>query len=142
MSNYTDKELDDVWAKGREIPHKDPNEYRLDAAGALMRRSHRGKDTENDWEVDHVFPKHKLEEKGISERDWNKTANLRPFNAKNNASKSDDYPEYTRSLIYDEAQDKNVPSSTRMVVNEEVQKGINSCYGFDFPIVEGDHSDN
>ena len=142
MSNYTDKELDDVWAKGRKISDKDPNEYRLDAAGALMKRSHRGKDDEFDWEVDHVFPKHRLEEEGIPEKDWNKMANLRPFNAKNNGSKSDDYPQYTRSLIYDEAKDKNVSSDTRMVVNEDVQRGINRCYGFDFPIVEGDHSDN
>lgn len=61
---------------------------------------------------------------------------------KNNASKSDDYPEYTRSLIYDEVQDKNITSSIRIVVNEEVQRGINSCYGCDFPIVEVDYSDN
>lgn len=134
--NFTDEELNNVWSKGREILGKDSNEYRLDAAGALIKKSHRGSDDEYDWEVDHIFPKHKLEEEGIPEEDWNKMVNLRPFNAKNNGSKSDDYPKYYRSMIYDVEKDKNVSSNTRMIINERVQDDINKCYGFDFPIVK------
>lgn len=142
MSAYTEKEMDDVWRKGIILDGWNPDEYRLDAAGAMMVRSHRGNDDKYDWEIDHVFPKHKLEAEGISEEEWNDLANLRPFNAKNNASKSDEYPIYKRALVFDEGKRMNVESEVEKVVNENVQAAINKCYGFKFEIIEGDHSLN
>ena len=81
-----------------------------------------------------------MQEIGITEEKWDDIENLRPFNAKNNNRKSDDYPEYTRALVFDEAQRRNVESEIGKVVNEDVQRQINSHYGLRLRVVLGDHS--
>lgn len=81
-----------------------------------------------------------MKELGIPEDEWDKEENLRPFNAKNNNKKSTDYPTYTRALVFDEEKRRNVQSEIGKVVNEDVQRGINKCYGLKFKIVLGDHS--
>lgn len=140
MSAFSDEIVDKIWRKGRVLDGWNSDEYRLDAAGAMMAKSHRGTDDNYDWEIDHVLPKAKLKELGIPEEYWDNVDNLRPFNAKNNGRKSDDYPEYTRALVFDEKQRKNVESEIGKVVNEDVQRGINQCYGLHLKIVLGDHS--
>jgi len=140
MSNFSDEQIDRIWRKGIILDGWNPDEYRIDAAGAIMAKSHRGTDDIYDWEIDHVFPKKKLQEMGIPEDRWNEEDNLRPFNAKNNNKKSDDYPTYTRALVFDEAKRRNIESETGKVVNEDVQRAINRCYGMRNKIVMGDHS--
>lgn len=44
-----------------------------------------------------------MKELGIPEEEWDNDDNLRPFNAKNNNRKSDEYPTYTRAQVFDEA---------------------------------------
>lgn len=140
MSNFSDEIVDKVWRKGRTLDGWNSDEYRLDAAGAIMIKSHRGTDDIYDWEIDHVLPKAKMQEFGIPEEKWDDIENLRPFNAKNNNRKSDDYPEYTRALVFDEAQRRNVESEIGKVVNEDVQRQINSHYGLRLRVVLGNHS--
>lgn len=140
MSNFSDEIVDRIWRKGLTLDGWNPDEYRLDAAGAMMVKSHRGTDSDYDWEIDHVLPKDKMKDLEIPEKDWDNEANLRPFNAKNNSKKDTDYPTYTRSLVFDEVKRKNVPSEIEKVVNEDVQRGINKCYGLKFKIVLGDYS--
>ena len=98
MSNFSDEIVDKVWRKGRTLDGWNSDEYRLDAAGAIMVKSHRGTDD------------------------------------------IDDYPEYTRALVFDEAQRRNVESEIGKVVNEDVQRQINSHYGLRLRVVLGDHS--
>ena len=140
MSNFSDEVVDRIWRKGRTLDGWNSDEYRLDAAGAMMVKSHRGTDDNYDWEIDHVLPKDRMKELGIPEEDWDKEDNLRPFNAKNNNKKSTDYPTYTRALVFDEEKRRNVQSEIGKVVNEDVQRAINKCYGLKFKIVLGDHS--
>lgn len=140
MSNFSDEVVDRIWRKGRTLDGWNSDEYRLDAAGAMMVKSHRGTDDNYDWEIDHVLPKDRMKELGIPEEDWDKEDNLRPFNAKNNNKKSTDYPTYTRALVFDEEKRRNVQSEIGKVVNEDVQRGINKCYRLKFKIVLGDHS--
>lgn len=142
MSNFSDEIVDKVWRKGRTLDGLNSDEYRLDAAGAIMVKSHRGTDDIYDWEIDHVLPKAKMQAFGIPEEKWDDIENLRPFNAKNNNRKSDDYPTYTRALVFDEEKKRNVPSEIKKVVNEDVQRAINKCYGLRNKIVLGDHSLN
>lgn len=142
MSNFSDDQINKIWNKGRSIPGKSPDEYRLDAAGALMKRSHRGKDDDYDWEIDHVLPRNMMKDLGIPEDEWDNSANLRPFNAKNNAKKSDNYPEYTRRLVYNRNTGKNEISEIGKVVNEVVQKGINDTYNLNWEIIEGAPSED
>lgn len=140
MSNFSDEIVDKIWRKGRTLDGWNPDEYRLDAAGAMMVKSHRGTDDIYDWEIDHVFPKAKLKDAGIPEDQWDKEDNLRPFNAKNNNRKSDEYPTYTRALVFDEAQNMNIESEVGKVVNEDVQRAVNRAFGLRNRIVLGDHS--
>ena len=140
MSNFSDAQIEKIWRKGLTLDGWNSDEYRLDAAGAMMVKSHRGKDDNYDWEIDHVLSKKKMKELGIPEEEWDDDDNLRPFNAKNNNRKSDDYPTYTRALVFDEDKKQNVPSEIEKVVNEDVQRAINKCYGLRNKIVLGDHS--
>lgn len=140
MSNFTKKDEDNVWEKGIILDGWNPDEYRLDAAGAMMIRSHRGTNDIYDWEIDHVYPKDKLNKMHIPEDMWDNLDNLRPFNAKNNAKKSTDYPQYIRALVFDEVQEKNIGSEVGKVVNENVQNAVNRCFGFSFEIIKGKHS--
>lgn len=140
MSNFSDAQIEKIWRKGLTLDGWNSDEYRLDAAGAMMVKSHRGKDDNYDWEIDHVLSKKKMKELGIPEEEWDNDDNLRPFNAKNNNRKSDDYPTYTRALVFDEDKKRNVPSEIEKVVNEDVQRAINKCYGLRNKIVLGDHS--
>lgn len=140
MSNFSDAQIEKIWRKGLTLDGWNSDEYRLDAAGAMMVKSHRGKDDSYDWEIDHVLSKKKMKELGIPEEEWDDDDNLRPFNAKNNNRKSDDYPTYTRALVFDEDKKQNVPSEIEKVVNEDVQRAINKCYGLRNKIVLGDHS--
>ena len=140
MSNFSDAQIEKIWRKGLTLDGWNSDEYRLDAAGAMMVKSHRGKDDNYDWEIDHVLSKKKMKELGIPEEEWDNDDNLRPFNAKNNNRKSDDYPTYTRALVFDEDKKQNVPSEIEKVVNEDVQRAINKCYGLRNKIVLGDHS--
>ena len=82
-----------------------------------------------------------MEQLGIPKEDWNKPENLHPFNAKNNAKKSDGYLRYTRKLVYDEERKINMEKETSMVVNEKVQKDISACYNLSFRIVTGKSQD-
>lgn len=140
MSNFSDEIVDKVWRKGRTLDGWNSDEYRLDAAGAIMVKSHRGTDDIYDWEIDHVLPKAKMQEFGIPEEKWDDIENLRPFNAKNNNRKSDDYPIYTRALVFDESLNRNIESEVERVVNEEVQQAIKDNYGLDLEVISGDHS--
>lgn len=140
MSNFSDAQIEKIWRKGLTLDGWNSDEYRLDAAGAMMVKSHRGKDDNYDWEIDHVLSKKKMKELGIPEEEWDNDDNLRPFNAKNNNRKSDDYPIYTRALVFDESLNRNIESEVERVVNEEVQQAIKDNYGLDVEVISGDHS--
>lgn len=140
MSNFSEDTVDKVWRKGITLDGWNSDECRLDAAGAMMVKSHRGSDDIYDWEIDHVISKATLKKLGIPESKWDDVENLRPFNAKNNVRKSDDYPEYTRALVFDEGKNKNVESELGKVVNEDVQRELIGHYGLKMNVVIGDHT--
>lgn len=101
MSNFTDEELDKIWLKGFEVEGLDPEVYRTDAADGLMKRNLYGNEGNLGWEVDHIYPKEKLKERGVPENRWDDMINLRPMNAKNNVAKGEDYPKYSVAVQYD-----------------------------------------
>lgn len=76
-----------VWEKATVSNNLDPNEYRLDVCGALMRFSHYGDLNEMmGWQIDCIKP---IECGG----DLN-FYNLQPLNCKNKASKKNNYPSW------------------------------------------------
>ena len=110
MSDYTEEQLDGIWQKGISIRGVDANIYRLDVAGAVMKRELYGNEGNLGWEVDHIYPKEKLKANKVPEARWSDIMNLRPMNAKNNVAKGEAYP------IYDVA----VQRKGQLMSNEEV----------------------
>lgn len=85
---FSSSEIDAVWKKGRIVTGKDPDTFRTDSCGALMRRDHYG-DTSSStgWEVDHIKP--------VAAGGGDELANLQPLQWENNRHKGDDYPQWT-----------------------------------------------
>lgn len=94
-------ELRDIaWNNAHAIEGMNPNKWRLDACGAIICY-----DCYNIpgrmfcWEIDHIFPKSALEKAGVPQELIDHPNNIRALNRKNNESKSDNYPIYTRSYV-------------------------------------------
>lgn len=131
MSNFTDDELDRIWQKGIIVDGLDPTVYRTDAVGGLMKRSLYGNEGNLGWEVDHIFPVEKLKAYEIPEVTWDDLVNLRPMNAKNNAAKGEDYPDYKVAVQYNG--NKTSPNNIKVdnkskTVNGKVQERIRKLY--------------
>lgn len=128
MSVFTEKQINDVWEKGSVIPDKDPDVYRKDAAGAIIKKDNRKVNTQFGWEIDHIYPKAKLKEAGVPKEKWDDLVNLRPLQADNNRKKGDDYPDYYREKVMNEETFKNVTEVKRMTVKKKVQEDIKKHY--------------
>ena len=128
MSNFSEETIEAVWKKGRKIDGKDPDVYRLDAAGAIIKKDNRRVNTQYGWEIDHIFPKAKLRDKGIPESKWDDLVNLRPLQADNNRRKGDDYPDYYSEKEMNKDTFKNVTNIKAKTVNETVQAEIKKHY--------------
>lgn len=128
MSNFSNEIIEAVWKKGRKIEGKDPDVYRLDAAGAIIKKDNRRVNTQFGWEIDHIYPKTKLKEAGIPENKWDDLINLRPLQADNNRKKGDDYPDYFREKVMNEETFKNVTDVKEKTIKESVQRKIKKHY--------------
>lgn len=92
---WTKDEKHAVWEKGEVISGKDPRRFRKDSCGDIMEWDKYGDDqSPYGWEIDHIYPQATLEKLGVSDELINDLRNLRPMQASNNATKSDDYPVY------------------------------------------------
>ena len=66
---------------------KDPDEYRFDDCGAILKKSEYGKETDFGYTIDHMFP--------ISKGGDDNIENLRLLHWKNNKLKGDDFPTFS-----------------------------------------------
>lgn len=74
-----------VWTKGTEIPDRDPNVWRLDICGNVMKYSEHGNtNSRNGWEIDHKKP--------LAKGGPDRIDNLQPLQWKNNRDKGNTYP--------------------------------------------------
>lgn len=131
MSDFSESELDTIWEKGFEISGYNKDKYRLDAADAMMQRDKYGEEGLYGWEVDHIFPKAKLEQERVPEYLWDHIDNLRPMNAKNNASKGDDYPVYEASMKYNLATKLNEEIQSSRTIDNNVQIKLKKLFGLE-----------
>lgn len=128
MKNLTKQELDLIFNKASKIDGCDPNVWRMDASGAIIKRSSYGRDDEwYGWEVDHIVPRSLLERNGVPEDLINDDRNLRPLNWNNNNSK-DDYPDYWIVVEADEFQERNVSVNKEKTISEKKRKELKELY--------------
>jgi len=81
---FSQERVQEVWETARKIRGKDPDQYRRDAAGNIIRRASYGKDSEMGWEVDHKKP--------VNKDGTDNLRNLQPLQTDENREKSDAYP--------------------------------------------------
>lgn len=78
------KKIDEVWDKASVIKSKNPEVWRKDPLGNVIRKGSYGTQGEYGWEIDHKKPK----EKGGTDD----PRNLQPLHWEENREKSDKYP--------------------------------------------------
>jgi 5-methylcytosine-specific restriction endonuclease McrA len=81
---FSPERVEQVWEKAKTVPGKNPDQYRRDPAGNMIRRASYGKESEMGWEIDHKKPV----EKGGSDN----LRNLQPLQTDDNREKSNKYP--------------------------------------------------
>ena len=116
-----------VWEKGQIVDGLNPDMYRKDPCGAWIAWDKSGvQDNMYGWEIDHIFPKSKLEDMGISASLIDDLRNLRPMQHENNASKSVDYPSYV--AVVTAKGNKNFRKEVSLTVNEETRAVLAQLY--------------
>lgn len=84
----TKDQQDKAWNNAKKIRGKDPDQYRQDPYGNVMKRSSHGLDTPLGWELDHIKPSGR----GGSDA----TRNLQALNTKVNREKGDSLKKKSR----------------------------------------------
>ncbi len=85
FGNSSDDFLRNVWRKGKVVPGRDPEVWRKDICGDLIKYDeHANTDSLYGWEVDHIKPEALG---GTDDLD-----NLQPLQWYNNRRKADTYP--------------------------------------------------
>ena len=110
MADYSKQQIEEAWLRATIIEGNDPNVFRKDPCGAWIRHDCYGTETEYGWNIDHIIPKTLFDNNG-----YDKVAqNRRAMHWKNNASKSNDFPQY-KSVV---------TSNGNTNVQEEIDKHI------------------
>jgi 5-methylcytosine-specific restriction endonuclease McrA len=78
------KDIEDAWKEGKTIQGKNPETWRKDKYGNVIRKGSYGTQGDYGWELDHKKP----ESKGGKSTD----KNIQPLHWKKNREKSDKYP--------------------------------------------------
>jgi hypothetical protein len=78
------KQIENVWEKGTPVRGENPDAWRKDPFGNVIRRGSYGTQGEYGWELDHSKPR----SKGGTDGD----RNIQPVHWEENRRKSDQYP--------------------------------------------------
>ena len=103
--------------------------WRLDPAGAIIKKTSYGRDDEMyGWEIDHVIPKAILEQYNVPKELQDNMTNMRAMNWNNNVSKGDSYPEYEIVVSSEDDGRSNTFTIGRKTVNAKLQERLKSLY--------------
>lgn len=123
--SYTETQLEKIWRMAEYISESSEElGIRKDMCGAWIQKEKFGKEDDFGWEVDHIFPKSKALEIGISEEKYNDIINLQPLHHKNNGpeGKGDNYPRFNSKIISKE--NINIETVKEFVISFEKQLEI------------------
>lgn len=87
---FTQEEIDLVWKKAFPQESNNPDVFRKDYAGAWIKKSEYGMDSDYGWEIDHLRPLSKDGDYSIE--------NLYPLHYKNNQKKGDSFPTWKTAV--------------------------------------------
>ena len=91
MSEYSERQLREVWDKAKVVDTYDKDKYRKDYAGAWIEWSRYGDKTSNfGWTVDHAKP--------LSLNGADNLSNWVPLQWENNLKKADNYPKFQTAV--------------------------------------------
>jgi 5-methylcytosine-specific restriction endonuclease McrA len=92
MANFTEEQIEAVWANANGIEGENQDYIRQDHAGAWIKKEQYGIESLYGWEIDHKFP----ESLGGGEE----LVNLQVLHWKNNRSKSNNFPVYQTEVTF------------------------------------------
>lgn len=119
---FTENIIEKVWSKARTVENYDSNQFRKDACGAWIIRTHYGnRDSIYGWEIDHIYPESLGGDDSIE--------NLRVLQWENNLSKGNDYPDY-KSVVQSDG-NKNIRQDKQFTVNENIQELLKNKYSIE-----------
>ena len=129
MSDYTEKQLDNIFAQVRPISGLNQKEWGLDASNAIICRASYGREDEFfGWEVDHIVPRTLLESCKVPDELIDNEMNLRPLNWNNNVSKGDNYPKYDIRIVSEDEGQSNVRKKAVKIINKSKQEQLKQLY--------------
>lgn len=127
---FTEEQKEATFQKCKKIEGLNPNIWRIDASGAIIRKTSYGRDDElYGWEIDHVVPLALLRKYNVPETLWDDDVNLRALNWNNNVSKDDSYPTYSIVVTSNDDGISNTFTIGNRTVNCELQDRLRSLYG-------------
>lgn len=129
MANWDDNIKRKVWNKCSIVPGKKESEYRLDCLGALIKWSEYGEYSDLGWQIDHIYPEKQLQDRGIKQEKIDDEINLQALNSFNNDTKSDDYPNFDSSKVYNTRIGKNIDTTKHWSVTETKQNMLKRFFG-------------
>ena len=127
MCTFSEELKDRVWDSAIIVEGYDPAIYRQDCCGAWIKKDkYNDRDSDFGWEIDHIYPKALLRDKGADKEEIDNEENLRAMKWRNNLSKGLDYPVYHISVRAEGA--KNVSADEEFEVNKDLQGVIKRLY--------------
>lgn len=119
MANYTETEKRKAWNKCSEVQGRNPDDWRKDICGALIKYDQYRTDDEFSWDIDHIIPRAMFEDDGKPDIPENRIA----MHKGNNDSKKDDFPVFTASIVGTE-KFQNVRSERRLYLPPNILKEL------------------
>lgn len=120
--------IDRIWERAFPVQGYDSAHYRQDACGAwIIKEKYGDRNSIYGWEIDHIFPQKKLEERKVLQDEIDDEQNLRALNWRNNESKGDDYPVYHARVVAREGH--NVEEDREMSISENKQRELRQIFG-------------
>lgn len=114
---------DKVWEKASIVNGYSPDTVRQDACGAYMIFSQfENQESPFGWDIDYIYPKDTLLEKGVDEQAIENIINLRALQWENKVSKGNSYPSYTAKVTGRDG--KYIKEQKEFIIGQDIRKEL------------------